>query len=82
MDGEGSIQVNHWRSRVLQFRLVIKLKYSEANFSMLKTIARAVGGGVRLEKGGLFVVWVANDRSEVEKILKIYEKYPPLTTRV
>jgi hypothetical protein len=26
MDGDGSIQVNHWRSRYLQYRLVIKLK--------------------------------------------------------
>jgi hypothetical protein len=31
MDGDGSIQVNHWRNKVLQFRFVIKLKNTQAN---------------------------------------------------
>lgn len=39
MDGEksGSIQVNHWKKRVLQFRFVIKLKNTPANLHMLQT---------------------------------------------
>ena len=28
IDGDGSIQVNHWRKKYLQFRLVIKSKDS------------------------------------------------------
>jgi hypothetical protein len=31
MDGDGSIQVNHWRNKVLQFRFIIKLKNKPAN---------------------------------------------------
>jgi heme/copper-type cytochrome/quinol oxidase subunit 1 len=31
MDGDGSIQVNHWNKKYLQYRIVIKLKYNEYN---------------------------------------------------
>jgi cytochrome c oxidase subunit 1 len=37
MDGDGSIQVNHWNHKYLQFRLVIKLKNTKANYNMLIT---------------------------------------------
>ncbi|KAG1152638.1 hypothetical protein G6F37_000167 [Rhizopus arrhizus] len=39
IDGNGSIQVNHWRRKLLQFRLVIKLDDKPLNFEMLSTIA-------------------------------------------
>src|SRR4051794_19228235 len=39
MDGDGSVQVNHWRRTSLQYRLVIKLKHTSANEQMLKKIA-------------------------------------------
>ena len=29
MDGDGSIQVNHWRKKFLQYRIIIKLYYLE-----------------------------------------------------
>ena len=38
MDGDGSIQVNHWKSKSLQYRLVIKLKYCSENLFMLNLI--------------------------------------------
>ena len=38
MDGEGSIQVNHWNKKYLQYRLVIKLKNLKENYEMLKII--------------------------------------------
>jgi hypothetical protein len=47
MDGDGSIQVNHWRQQSLQYRLVIKLNYTAANEKMLLLIAGCVGGAVR-----------------------------------
>jgi hypothetical protein len=50
MDGTGSIQINHWRERNLQYRLVIKLKSTEANEQMLLLLTTAVGGSVRTEK--------------------------------
>jgi hypothetical protein len=48
MDGDGSIQVNHWRMRNLQYRLVIKLKYTDLNKSMLIEIAKCLQGTVRI----------------------------------
>jgi hypothetical protein len=35
MDGDGSIQVNHWRKKALQYRLVIKLRHCSENVEML-----------------------------------------------
>jgi cytochrome c oxidase subunit 1 len=54
IDGDGSVQVNHWRRRSLQYRLVIKLKYTEANFEMLSFISSRIGGNCR--KSGEFVI--------------------------
>ena len=31
IDGDGSLQVNHWKKKSLQFRAVIKLKYTYLN---------------------------------------------------
>ena len=35
MDGDGSIQVNHWRRQSLQYRLVIKLSNLKSNNTKL-----------------------------------------------
>ena len=48
MDGDGSIQVNHWREKSLQYRLVIKLKYDTLNYDMLNLISKTIGGYVRI----------------------------------
>ncbi len=53
MDGDGSIQVNHRRSTNLQYRLVIKLKYSVANKAMLVGLAEHIGGTIREVHGVL-----------------------------
>lgn len=50
MDGDGSIQVNHWRKKNLQYRLVIKLKYHPDNVIMLNVIQTYLGGRVRIVK--------------------------------
>jgi len=44
MDGDGSIQVNHWRFTYLQFRLVIKLKSTPGNKKMLQLLVDNLGG--------------------------------------
>ena len=56
MDGDGSIQVNHSRNKNLQYRLVIKLLNLESNYNMLVTIAKIIGGTVRIV--GNNVIWV------------------------
>ena len=79
MDGDGSIQVNHWRKKSLQYRLVIKLKYDTLNYDMLILIAKSIGGYVRIIKQD--VIWVVNKKEDIEEIIKIFEKYPLLTSK-
>jgi uncharacterized protein (DUF433 family) len=81
MDGDGSIQVNHWREQILQYRLVIKLSNIKSNYNMLIEIAKVIGGTVRITGKGGDVIWVVNKKQEVEEILKIYDSYPPLTSK-
>lgn len=80
MDGDGSIQVNHWKHKYLQYRLVIKLKYHSDNLSMLNLFQTHIGGRVRIIHDS--VIWVVDSRKSFFKILKIFKKYPPFTTRL
>lgn len=82
MDGDGSIQVNHWRQKSLQYRLVIKLKYCIENLSMLNLIKYHIGGNVRIIKVNKFIIWVVNDRKQIKRIIEIFVSYPPLTSRL
>jgi hypothetical protein len=52
MDGDGNIQVNHWRNNSLQFRIIIKLSNIKSNYNMLIEIAKVIGGNVRITGGG------------------------------
>lgn len=81
MDGDGSIQVNHWREQYLQYRLVIKLKNTPANKAMLQLIVDHLGGSCNEVSRG-FVVWTENTASKVAKLLTVFDKYPLLTTRM
>ena len=82
MDGDGSIQVNHWRYKTLQYRLVIKLKYCSENIKMLNLIKTYIGGNVKVIGNNKFIIWVENDRKQINKIIKIFKNYPPLTSRL
>jgi len=79
MDGDGSIQVNHWKNKILQYRLVIKLKNLNSNYNMLINIAKVIGGSVRIVKKD--VLWVINKKEDIIKIIEIFDKYPLLTSR-
>ena len=81
MDGDGSIQVNHWRKQSLQYRLVIKLSNIKSNYNMLIEIVKVVGGTVRITGKGADVIWVVNKKEEVKEIIKIYDIYTPLTSK-
>jgi len=82
MDGDGSIQVNHWRHKSLQYRLVIKLKYSIENLSMLNLIKYHIGGNVRVIEDNKFIIWVVIDRKQIKRIIEIFVSYPPMTSRL
>ena len=81
MDGNGSIQVNHWREKNLQYRLIIRLKFNTYNENMLKIIKNNIGGRVVNSKDE-FILWIVDNRKEIIHILKIFEQYPPLTSRL
>lgn len=83
MDGDGSIQVNHWRNKFLQFRLVIKLSNISTNYNMLIKIAKVIGGTVQIigSNKGKDVLWIVNKKETVQEIIKIFDKYPPLTSK-
>nr|YP_009364340.1 LAGLIDADG endonuclease [Ophiocordyceps sinensis]ARF03394.1 LAGLIDADG endonuclease [Ophiocordyceps sinensis] len=81
MDGDGSIQVNHWRKQSLQYRLVIKLSNLKSNYNMLVEIAKVVGGTVKITGKEADVIWVVNKKEEIIEIIKIFDIYPPLTSK-
>lgn len=84
MDGDGSIQVNHWRKKSLQYRFVIKLANLPANVNMLQLIAKVIGGYVSIvkSKDKSFVIWKTDDQKVIKSILPVFDLYPPLTTRM
>jgi LAGLIDADG endonuclease len=81
MDGDGSIQVNHWRKLSLQYRLVIKLAFTKSNYDMLIKIAKVIGGSVIITGKGEDVLWVVNRKETIQEIIKIFDVYPLLTSR-
>jgi autonomous glycyl radical cofactor GrcA len=81
MDGDGNIQVNHWRRKNLQYRLIIKLKYHYKNIEMLSLIKNNLKGRIINQKEE-FILWAVDDKELIMNIIKIFEKYPPLTYRL
>lgn len=81
IDGDGSIQVNHWNKKSLQYRLIIKLSNINSNYNMLIKIAKIIGGNVRITDKDLNVIWVVNKKDIIQEIIKIFEIYPPLTSK-
>ena len=85
IDGNGSLQVNHLRYKILQFRLIVKLADKPLNFEMLSLLASIYGGTARRFKvqQKSFVEWVINDQKTLLRtIVPLFKEYPPLTTRM
>lgn len=80
-DGDGSIQVNHWRSTILQYRFVIKLSYKTNNLTMLQHIQQFIGGKVRVSSCNNFVLWVVDNKETIQRIILIFNEYPLLTSQ-
>ena len=73
MDGDGSIQINHWRKKNLQFRLVIKLKNCPENLLMFNLICKFIGGTVKIVNNKGFIIWVVNSKKSILEIIKIFK---------
>lgn len=85
IDGGGSLQVNHWRKKYLQFRLVVKLADIPLNYEMLCKIAEAYGGYVirGTWKHSAYVQWIVNSQTTFhQSIIPLLDLYPPLTSRM
>ena len=83
LDGDGSLQVNHWRSQILQYRIVIKLKNTEANFNMLTLLQKNLNFGyVAVSKKKIFVLFLINNKTQINKCFILFKNYPPLTMRL
>lgn len=87
IDGDGSLQVNNWRRKSLQYRLIVKLAHKPYNLEMLSRIAAVYGGKVRvyLNKriGVETVQWTIDDSYIIKTVIvPLLTQYPPLTSRV
>jgi cytochrome c oxidase subunit 1 len=80
MDGYGNIQVNHKQYSSFEYRLLLKSVYTVSNYNMLVTIRKIIGGKVLILKDE--IIWVEDDKEKIKEILKIFEEYPPLTSRL
>jgi Cytochrome C and Quinol oxidase polypeptide I/LAGLIDADG endonuclease len=79
IDGDGSIQVNHWRETILQFRIIIKLKYTAGNHLMLKQLSQVLNiGRIYIQKK--YVLLQIDHKTEIEVVLGISTDYPLVTT--
>ena len=87
IDGDGSLQVNHWRRKSLQYRLIVKLAHKPYNLEMLSRIAAVYGGKVRVvlnkRTGVETVQWTIDDSYIIKTVIvPLLTQYPPLTSRV
>ena len=82
MDGNGNIQINHFRKKSLQYRLIIKLNYNKLNYNMLIEIAKVIGGEVRIVNSNKEVIWTVDENKKIFNCVEIFEKYSPLTSRL
>jgi len=70
--GDGSFQINHWRKKILQYRIVIKLKCTPANVSMLQILRDTFQIGSICFNKKLFVLWIINDKKHILNFIKFY----------
>ena len=74
----------------MQYRLVLKLNYCAANLSALNLVQTHIGGRVcvcnkHTHNGTFhadFVLWVVDSRKSFLQVIRIFEIYPPQTSRL
>lgn len=67
--GDGSFQINHWKKKYLQYRIVCKLKETEYNFLMLSNLKDTLNfGKVKLQNG--MVLWVVDNKKDITNYIK------------
>lgn len=79
LEGDGSIQVNHWKKQSLQFRILIKLKYTPANYAMCVAIRQKLNI-MNLHIRHNCIILVEDHKIKLKRILRIIDKYGLLLT--
>ena len=70
LEGDGSIQVNQWKKRTLQFRVVIKLKNTPANYHLCATIKEQTNlFNLHIRHG--YVLLVQDHQQKLKQLLPI-----------
>ena len=85
MDGKGQIQVNHKKYLSLEYQYIIRLEDFEENRLMLIYIAKHLNGSVLEDKKKKEIIWSVHNRADDDNIIalfNVFEKYPPLTSRL
>lgn len=71
--GGGSFQINHWKKKYLQYRIIIKLKKDKDNINMLRELRNNYGIGT-INISSKFVLWAINHKKEVKWFIKLILK--------
>jgi hypothetical protein len=76
--GDGSFQINHWKRKYLQYRIIIKLKNTPANLKMLQDQRSFYKFGTIIARKE-FVIWAINDKKQVKQFLGLIVENPILS---
>lgn len=75
--GDGSFQINHWKKKYLQYRVVLKLKNHSENLIMLQKIRNSfMLGRIRVDKN--YVLWLLDHKREIREFLALIKDNPIL----
>lgn len=76
-DSNGNIQINKYKSKYLQFRLIIKLNNNKENINILNNIKHYLKGNININNN--YVIWIINDIKNINNLIKLFNKYPLIT---
>ena len=75
LTGDGSFQINHWKKKYLQYRVVIKLKSTSLNLKMLQDQREYYKFGT-IVPSDKSVVWAINHKKQVHQLLNLLVENP------
>ena len=81
LEGDGSIQVNQWKQRTLQYRIIIKLKETPHNYKLCQLIQQHTQlFNLHVRYG--YVLLVQDHQSKLKQLIKVLDQYPFLSQKM
>ena len=81
LEGDGSIQVNQWKQRILQYRIIIKLKQTPHNYKLCQLIAHHTQlFNLHVRYG--YVLLVQDHQAKLHKLIKVLDQYGFLSQKM